>query len=163
MKSSQFHGFSSDKRKVVISYLQQIMRTCALLWVHLECKVQEIAENRGQVVLLLDRWSAVGRDQIERAQWRFGQVGWLALDHLDRHDSQAPDVDFAAVFLACDDFRCHPVRRANHGSALHVRFVDLCAEAKIGEFDVAFHAEQNIVGLDVTVNDALGVQELETM
>lgn len=129
----------------MIAYLQQIVRTCALLGVHLQCEVEEVAEDRCQVVLLLDCRCAVGRDQIERAQWRLGQVGWLALDHLNGHDAQAPNVDLAAVLLARDNFGCHPVRRADHGGALHVRFVDLRAEAEIGELDVAFHAQQDVV------------------
>ena len=37
------------------------------------------------------------------------------------------------------------------------------AEAEISELDVAVHAEQDVVGLDVAVNDTLGVQELQAV
>jgi hypothetical protein len=114
-------------------------------------------------VLLLDGGCAVGRDQIERAQRRLSQVRWLALDHLNSHDTQTPDVNLAAVLFARDNFRSHPVWCTDHGRALHVGLVDLCAEAEISELDVAVHAEQYVVGLDVTVNDTLGVQELQAV
>lgn len=145
------------------AYLQQIMCAGTLLGIDLECKVQEVFECTRQVVLLLDRGCTVGRDQIERAQRRLGQVWWLALYHLNSHDTQTPDVNFAAVFLACDDLGSHPIRRTNHSRALHVRLVDLSAETEISELDVAVHAEQDVVGLDIAVNDTLGVQELQAV
>lgn len=43
------------------------MRTRALLGIHLEGKVQEIAEDWCQVVLFLDSRGAVGCDQIKGA------------------------------------------------------------------------------------------------
>jgi len=39
----------------------------------------------------------------------------------------------------------------------------LCAETEIGQLDVAFERKENVVGLDITVNDTFGVQELQTM
>jgi hypothetical protein len=114
-------------------------------------------------VLLLDSRRTISRDQIERAQRRFGQVWWLALNHLDGHDAQTPDVDLAAIFFACDNLRSHPVWRADHGCAFHVGLIDLGAEAEIGQLDVAIHAEQDVVGLDVSVDNTLGVQELQTV
>jgi hypothetical protein len=130
-----------NQKERVSSHLQQIMRTGTLLGVNLESEVEEVLEGGRQVVLLLDRRCAVGRDQIERAQRRLGQVRRLAFNHLDSHDAQTPDVDLATVLFACDNFRSHPVGRANHGRTLHVGLVDLGAEAKIGELDVAVHAE----------------------
>jgi hypothetical protein len=139
------------------------MRTGALLRVHFESKVQEVFESGRQIVLLLDRRRAICRDQIERAQGRLGQVWRLALNHLDRHDTQTPDVDFAAVFFACDNLGSHPVWCADHGRTLHVRLVNLGAETEIGQLDVAIHAEQNVVRLDVSVDNTLGVQELQAV
>lgn len=139
------------------------MRTGTLLGIDLESKVQEILESRRQIVLLLDRRGAVGRDQIERAQRRLGQVWRLAFYHLNGHDAQTPDVDLAAVFFACNNLGSHPVWCADHGRALHVGFIDLGAEAEICELDVAVHAEQNVVRFDVAVDDTLGVQELQAV
>lgn len=39
----------------------------------------------------------------------------------------------------------------------------MSAESEISELDVAVHAEQDVVGLDVTVDNALGVQELQAV
>lgn len=92
-------------------------------------------------MLFFDSGRAVRCDQIKRAQWRLGQVWWLALDHLNGHDAQTPDVDFTAVLLACHDLGSHPVGCADHGCALHVGLVDLSAESEISELDITVHAE----------------------
>ena len=44
-----------------------------------------------------------------------------------------------------------------------MRLVDLRTKAKIRQLDVAIEREENVVGLDVTVDDTFGVQELQTV
>lgn len=48
------------------------------------------------------------------------------------HDAQAPDVNFRTILLSCNNFRGHPIRRANHGGPLRTGIPDLRAETKIG-------------------------------
>src|ERR1700753_3401218 len=89
--------------------------------------------------------------QVQSSYWCLGKIRWLALDHLNRHDAQTPDVDFAPIFLSSHNFRGHPVWRSHHGCSFVVRVINLCAKAKIREFDVSFFRKKNVVGLDVTV------------
>ena len=107
------------------------MRRRPLLRIDLEGKVQEIPKHRRQRRLILDRGGPIRRDEPERAQRGLGQVRGLAFDHLDGHDAERPDVDFAAIFLARDDLGGHPIGGPDHGRALVVGFVDLGAEAEV--------------------------------
>jgi len=108
------------------------MRARPLLRVHLEGKVQEIPKHGRQLLLVLDLRRAVGGDQPQGAQRRLGQVRRLALDHLDGHDAQRPNVHLAAVLLARHHLGRHPIRRAHHGGTLVLRLVDGRTEAKVG-------------------------------
>lgn len=92
----------------------------------------------------------------------------------DGHDAQTPNVYFGTVCFSGDNFGCHPVRRADHGGTFGLRWIRyLRAKTKVGcgkrirkkladmealtEFDIALHAQQNIVALDVAVNDTVPV------
>lgn len=108
------------------------MCTGSLLRIHFQCKIQEISKHRGQVALVLDLRRTVGSNQPQRAEGRLGQVRRLALNHLNGHDAQRPNVDFAAVLLSRDDFGGHPVRRANHSGTLVLGLVDGRTETEIG-------------------------------
>lgn len=120
-----------------ITYPQQIMSRRPLLRINLERKVQEIPKHSRQRRLILDRRRSVGGDEPQGAQRRLGEVRRLAFDHLDGHDAEGPDVDFATVLFARDDFGGHPVGGADHGGALVVGFVDLGAEAEVGWWGVS--------------------------
>lgn len=104
----------------------------SLLWIYLERKREEIFEDLREGVLLFDLRCTVGSDQPQRSKRRLGQVGRFALDHLDGHDAQRPDIYFAAVLLACDHLGCHPIWSTDHCCSLVLRFVDGGAETKIG-------------------------------
>jgi len=51
-----------------------------------------------------------------------------------------------------DNFRRHPVGSSDHRVALGPVGGDLCAEAKVGHFDLAVDAQQHVVRLDVAMN-----------
>jgi len=130
--------YSTTQDDIRSIYLEQIVSTSTLLWVDLEGKVEEVAEDGRQLVLILDLRCSICSNEPQRSQWAFRQVWWFAFDHLNRHDTERPDIDLATILLASDDFWSHPVWSADHGSALHVGFVYLSAEAEIGQFDVSF-------------------------
>jgi len=59
----------------------------ALLGVDLEREIQEVLEHCGQRGLVFDGGGAVGCDEPECSERRLGEIGWLAFDHFDGHDS----------------------------------------------------------------------------
>jgi len=60
-----------------------------------------------------------------------------------------------------DDFGCHPVGRADHRLALVTVGRQLRAESEVSELHLAVHTEQNVVGLDVTVDDILPTRYID--
>ncbi len=93
-------------------------------------------ETLRQIFGILNLRCPVRRDQEQRSERTLIQVWGLALDHLNGHDTQRPNIDLAAVFLARYDFGRHPVGCANHGCAFSVGLVDLSAESEVGWGDV---------------------------
>ena len=57
-----------------------------------------------------------------------------------------------------DDFRGHPVRRADHGGAFGFLVGEFGAEAEISDLHVAAGVEEDVVGFNVAVDDVLGVK-----
>ena len=118
------------------TYAEEIMSACSLFRLNFQGKMQEVLEHSRQLVLFLYLRSAILRNQVESSKRRLGQVRRFSLNHLDRHDAQAPDVDFSPIFLACHHLGRHPVRRSNHSCPLILRFVNLSAEAEIRQLDI---------------------------
>ena len=112
--------------------LQQIPRRAPALDFHAQTRAEKLLQRQGQLLRVLELRRAVGRDQEERFEGFFVEVGRFRLDQLDGHDAERPDVDFAAVFLLLDDFGRHPIRCADHGGALGFRVGEFGAEAKVG-------------------------------
>lgn len=79
-------------------------------------------------------------------------------DHFVEEDAEGPPVDGLAVSLVQQDLR----REVLRGSAEGVcpAFDDL-GEPEIGEFQVAVGADEQVLGLEVSVDDILRVQVLE--
>lgn len=60
----------------------------------------------------------------------------LAVDHLDRSDSERPDVRLEVVSSLLDDFRRHPKRRADECVSLGLDVGELRCNSEIRQFDV---------------------------
>lgn len=141
----------------------QLLRRRAALDVHAKTHAEESLQLLRQLLRLLQPGRAVRGDQVEGLQGLFVEVGGLGLDHLDGHDAEGPDVDLGAVLLLLDDLGRHPVGRTDHGGALGALLGELGAEAEVCDLDVAAGGEEDVVGLDVSVDDVLGVQVHETL
>lgn len=127
--------------------------------------MEEVAENVRQVMFIFDGRGAVRGDQIKCSERRFCKVWRFTLDHLNGHDTQTPDVDLAAILLASDYFRCHPVGCADHGVPLVVCVVDLGAEAKVGCMKLALTfnkvtGKPNLLSLMLPSNDKRMLSDL---
>ena len=142
---------------------QHLVGCRPLLHVHFEAFVEEVLEDGGQLVPLLDLRLPVGGDQVERPQGVLVEIRRLSLDHLDGHDPERPDVHFGSVVLSGDHLRSHPVGRPNHSRPLVLLRGDLGTEAKVCQLDLAVHPQKDVVGLDVPVNDVALVQEVESL
>lgn len=97
---------------------QDFLSSGAILDVDSQALAQEYLELTAELVGVLQSRRAVGGDEEKGFERLFVEVRGFRLDHLDCHDAEGPHVDFAAVLLLLDDFGSHPIRRADHSSAL---------------------------------------------
>ena len=79
------------------------------------------------------------------------------LRDLKQCNAERPDVGCDRVRLPCDTFGRHVVRCADESVGIALR-AELTTHTEIAEFDIAAACEEDVAGLDVTVNDATGVQ-----
>jgi hypothetical protein len=114
------------------AHLEELCSRSTALDVHAQAHAQEALEVLAQSFWFLQRGRAVRGNEIEGLEGLFVQVRRFIFDHLDGHDSQRPDVDLCAVFLLLDDFRCHPVRGADHRRSLRLLISEFGAEPKVG-------------------------------
>jgi len=85
----------------------------------------------------------------------------IAREHLVQENAIRPVVDREVVVVSLQDLGRDVIRRAAEGVRLAV-LGDPFAHAKVADLAVALAVEKHIVQLEVTVDDSLVVQELET-
>lgn len=142
---------------------EELVGGSAAVNIDAEADAQESLELLAELLGLLETRGSVGGNKVEGLEGLFVQVGGLRLDHFDGHNAQRPAVNLRAILLLLDHLGCHPVRGADHGSALVLVLGELGAEAEISDLDVANTVEENVVTLDITVDDALVVQVGQTL
>ena len=111
----------------------------------------------------------------EQLLGRLAKEGDTADEKLVEDDSHAPPVNRLAVALPQDHLRRNVLRRPKHllvgellGLLVDVALVEVggkrheahLGEAKVGELDVAEGGDEEVVGLEVPVDDAEGVEVL---
>lgn len=77
-------------------------------------------------------------------------------EELVAQDTQGPKIDGFIMLFAVDHFRGQIVQRSTQGLASISRGVD--APAEIADLEIAFDAQQQVLGLDIAVNNMLAVQ-----
>lgn len=112
--------------------VQNFLGSGAILDVDSQTLAEEDFELTAELVGVLESWCAIGGDQEKSFERLFVQVRRFGLDHLNSHDAEGPHIHFATIFFLLDDFRCHPIRRANHSSALGFLIGKLGAETEVG-------------------------------
>ncbi|RNA03886.1 hypothetical protein BpHYR1_020450 [Brachionus plicatilis] len=100
-------------------------------------------------------------DEPHGLEGRLVEIGRLAIDHLNDHDAQRPDVHLGAIGQPRYDLGRHPVRRADQRLSFLQVGAHLGHKAKVGELDSSVTGQQDRVGLNVPVNDSVGVQKGE--
>jgi hypothetical protein len=84
----------------------------------------------------------------------------LALEHLSKDAASTPDINFNIIFL--------PGEHNLGGSVVscrditgHLRVLDSC-KTKVANLKIAVFVDENVAGLEITVNNAGRVHVLET-
>lgn len=83
----------------------------------------------------------------------------LSLQHLGKDTPSTPDIDFHVIFLPGE----HNFRRTIipcRDISGHLRILD-SSKAEIANFQVAIFVDQDVAGLEVTMNDAGGMDILQ--
>lgn len=85
--------------------------------------------------------------------------GQVATDELVEQDTQGPEISLERVALALHDLRRHVMRGADDGvSPVPVVALEHLGRAHINKVDLALVVDDGVLGLDVPVDDVLGVQ-----
>ena len=87
--------------------LKKLLGRGAALHVGAQAHGQEALELAAELFRLLERRCAVCGDHVQGLQRFFVQVWWLILNHLNRHDTQRPNVDLGVILLLLDHLWGH--------------------------------------------------------
>lgn len=85
----------------------------------------------------------------------------LTEEHLVDEDAKGPPVDRATVALLEEDLGRHELGRAAEGGRRRAVVHAFLAETVVGHLDVAVEREEDVVELEIAVDDAAPMQELE--
>ena len=77
----------------------------------------------------------------------------LPMNELVKKDTESPDVYFLIIRLLIKDLRCHILVCATESLSHLILLFVLSAPAKITDLDVELFIEQNILGLQVSMNE----------
>ncbi|RNA12433.1 hypothetical protein BpHYR1_037969 [Brachionus plicatilis] len=93
----------------------------------------------------------------------------LTLGHFNGRNSQGPQVATVIIggiriLVTCNHLRRHPIRKKNKFiTPINVFLLPMLSrDAKVDQFDIGIVSEKNILALDVSVNDFVGVQVRQT-
>ena len=87
---------------------------------------------------------------------------WLSDQHLRKDTSHTPHVQRQVVTLPEEhDFRGPVVTRGDVASVRHIRVSD-AGQAKVADLQITGFVHQDVARLEVSVNNASGVDVLET-
>lgn len=82
-------------------------------------------------------------------------------EHLDDDAAEGPPVDALAVALFVQDLRGQVFGRAAHGNGVVVGLDLHFGKSEVGDADVAFEVDEDVFGLKISIDNVVGVQELE--
>jgi hypothetical protein len=88
-------------------------------------------------------------------EWRF------TLGHFNRRNPKTPHIRLCIITCLSDDFRGHPERCAYECVAECTR--ELRSDTEISEFDLSRGREEDIGGLDITVDSTLRVEVVKAL
>lgn len=134
-------------------------RSQSLRWVSRQEAVQD-GDGVGRHVDRVQR--LVFQDGVEDFILVVTAEGRLTQEHLVDEDTKGPPVDCPSVSLLEQDLWCHELGRSTEGaSGVAIPHV-LLAQTVVGDLDVTVQSEEDIVKLQVSVDDALLVEVLQS-
>lgn len=116
-----------------------------------------LVEHLRTVLQLCDATSGVLRNKYHAVLRKKGRV---ADEHFVQEDTECPPVDCLAVPLVEDDLGGKILRRAAQGPRPRRR-LHVLGKAEVAQFEVARLVEQDVFGLEIAVEDVVGVEVLE--
>jgi len=84
-----------------------------------------------------------------------------AIEHLEDNAGSTPDVHGAVIGLGKQDFGGPIPEGYHHRGELHFRSVGL-GQAEVSDLEVALRGDQQVLGLQVPMDDAMRVQKVHT-
>lgn len=93
--------------------------------------------------------------------WLELMIWWFAVEEFDDGASQAPDVRSSGGTSQFNDFRSHPVWGANDTCFIHAS--SLGSHTEICEFDEAFFGGEDVGAFDITMDDTLFVEIVQSI
>lgn len=111
---------------------KKLLGCSAVLDVDGQALTQEYLQFPTEPIRVFQHWGSISRNEEKSLQRLLVKIWRFRLDHFNRHNTQRPHVHFGAILLLLDDFGSHPVRSANHGSALRFLIREFGTKAKVG-------------------------------
>ena len=88
---------------------------------------------------------------------------WFSQGQLHRSDTERPDIGMEVVARLLNNLGSHPEGCADKGQALTLDVGELCRDTEIGDLDSSIFAEQDVGGLDVSVDFAGRVEVVQAL
>ena len=78
-----------------------------------------------------------------------------SIQHCEKHNTSAPQVNTEGVTLILEDFRCYVCRSSTLLCHLLLTFLALFGDAKVSNFDITFTIKQDVIKFDIAMCDKL--------
>mmetsp|Transcript_1760 Transcript_1760/g.2471 ORF Transcript_1760/g.2471 Transcript_1760/m.2471 type:complete len:352 (-) Transcript_1760:391-1446(-) len=114
-------------------------------------EIEEIEEFFGVGRFIFDSWESLGNDKKECFGRREIHVGWETFKTFTHHDTERPDINLWTIVEPLNDLWGHPIGSTNNGVAFSLLRGKLSSKAEIGEFDLSFFADKDVVAFDVSM------------
>jgi hypothetical protein len=127
-----------------------LTRPQSLTWVSLKQVFEEIFHGRAHILRQLE-WGA--EDLSMHYFLVFVPKWWKATQHFIDEGAESPPVNLLSVTFAQKELRGQVLWAATKRKSATIESDSLFTQPKIDEANVAIHIEQNVLGLEVTVDD----------
>lgn len=140
----------------------QLNSTWTLLWVLLPALCKESQACPGHPVCLRDLWKVSLRHLIQSLHWLQVVQGLIPCNELIQSASKRPNVRSISIRFCLNNLWSHVVRSSDNRALSSLHFHNMSGNAKIRDFNYPINCDKHVRWLEITMNDAVRVEELET-